>query len=38
MICPICGCTLTLKFFPRGHYYCPNCEHEEDTDDEVNEE
>ena len=38
MICPICGCTLTFKFFPRGTYTCPQCGHEQDTDDEVNEE
>ena len=33
MICPICGCTLIFKFFPKGRWYCPCCEHEQDSDD-----
>ena len=33
MICPICGCTLTFRYFPKGAWICPVCGTEQDSDD-----
>ena len=33
MICPICGCTLIFRYFPKGAWICPVCGTEQDSDD-----
>ena len=38
MICPICGTSLTLRFFPMRKWICPACGHENDPDDVEKEE